>query len=54
MRFVTCVLRIYKRPGLLGFPDVLSANRFLHFRRYSEARLRRMERVVCQVLGWEL
>src|SRR6218665_298338 len=38
----------YTRPGNL----VLSANRFLHFRRYSEACLGRMERVVCQVYSY--
>src|SRR6218665_1966871 len=48
----TSALRIYTRPGHLGFPGVLSANRFLHFRRYSEACLGRMERVVCQVYSY--
>src|SRR6218665_3986579 len=40
---------VHKRPGHPGSPDVLSANRFLHFRRCSEACFGRMERVVCKV-----
>src|SRR6218665_1304256 len=48
-------LRIHKRPGHPGSPDVLSANRFLHFRRYSEAcfgRRELLERFVCQVYAY--
>src|SRR6218665_873868 len=46
---VTFTLRIHKRPGHPGSPDVLSANRSLLFRRYSEACVGRVEGLVCQV-----
>ena len=46
---VTLALRIHKRPGHPGSPDVLSANRSLHFGRYFEACVGRVERFVCQV-----
>src|SRR6218665_572885 len=49
---VTIALCIHKRPGHPGSPDVLSANRFLHFRRYSEACFGRMERLFCQVYAY--
>src|SRR6218665_1774323 len=46
---VTPAIRIRQRPGHPGSPDVLSANRSLHFGRYSEACNGRVERFLCQV-----
>src|SRR6218665_1381585 len=42
-------IRIRKRPGYPGSPDVLSANGSLHFGRYSEACDGRVERLLRQV-----